>query len=142
MKKIIFTVLCCLLFWRCQKEVAKPQPLVSEAQMEDIIYDLTILEALKNNNPYFFEEKNIDPHTYVYKKYKIDSLQFVQNNRYYASNVKEYAKLYERVLLRIEQNKRENHSLLKKEAQQLAKPKLIDSIRKSKRERFEKPMID
>jgi len=116
MKKIVSLLACVLFLWSCKSEVEKPEKLFSEEQMVDMIYDLTILEAIKNNNPSFLENKSIDPYTYIYTKYKIDSLQFVQNNKYYASDVKEYAKIYEKVFSRIELNKSEVDTLLKKES--------------------------
>lgn len=129
MKKIVSIVACVLFLWSCKSEVEKPEKLFSEEQMVDMIYDLTILEAIKNNNPSFLEDKSIDPYTYIYKKYKIDSLQFVQNNKYYASDVKEYAKIYEKVLSRIEQNKSEADTLMKKESKTTTlQPMSKDSI--------------
>jgi hypothetical protein len=52
---------------------------------------------------------------YIYKKYKIDSIQFVQNNKYYASNIEEYKKMFERVKSRLEkENKKVGASMKKK----------------------------
>jgi hypothetical protein len=128
MKQIFLLLICLLLLSSCKDEIEKPEELFSKEQMVDMIYDLSILEAIKNNNPSFLEDKNIDPYTYIYEKYKIDSLQFVQNNKYYASNVKEYAKIYEKVQQRIEQNKSEVDTLLKKESNKNLQPISKDSI--------------
>ncbi|WP_291114099.1 DUF4296 domain-containing protein [Flavobacterium sp. UBA6135] len=122
-------IVCVLFLSSCKDEIERPEKLFSKEQMVDMIYDLTILEAIKNNNPSFLEDKNIDPYTYIYVKYDIDSLEFVQNNKYYASDVKEYGKIYEKVLSRIEQNKSEVDTLLKKESKKSAlQPISRDSI--------------
>ena len=34
---------------------------------------------------------------YIYKKYKIDSVQFSKSNKYYASDIDEYKKMFEKV---------------------------------------------
>lgn len=133
MKQFFLLLICLSLLSSCNDEVQKPEKLFSKEQMVDMIYDLTILEAIKVNNPIFLEDNNIDPYTYIYKKYKIDSLQFVQNNKYYASDIKEYAKIYEKVQQRIEQNKSEVDTLLKKESSKKSPPISKDSVLKIKK---------
>lgn len=65
--------------------------------MEDILYDLAVLDAIKTNDPVSLERKKITASTYVYDKYHIDSLQFVSSNHYYASDIHNYLKMYKRV---------------------------------------------
>lgn len=97
-KNIILSFLVSFLFFSCQKDaVKKPAQLIEEDTMIAIFYDLSVLEAIKSNSPNVLEVNQINPYTYIYKKYKIDSLQFVQNNHYYASNLKKYKKMYEKV---------------------------------------------
>jgi hypothetical protein len=60
--------------------------------MIDVMYDLSILDAIKYQNPASLETYKINPSQYIYKKYKIDSAQFAQSNIYYASNYKDYKK--------------------------------------------------
>jgi hypothetical protein len=42
------------------------------------MYDLSILDAIKYQNPASLETYKINPSQYIYKKYKIDSAQFAQ----------------------------------------------------------------
>ena len=65
--------------------------------MVDILYDMALLQAMKSYNPNMLDVMNINSTNYIYKKYNIDSLQFAQNNEYYASRIEEYQKIYEKV---------------------------------------------
>ena len=111
MKKAI-AFFCLFLLFSCNEgAVEKPQKLIEADQMVNIIYDLSILEAMHSRNPI---ENNISPHAYILKKYKVDSLQFAQNNRYYAADLANYKKMYEKVDARIQQEKNTVDSLVKK----------------------------
>lgn len=104
MKKIAILFLIFSVFASCQKSaIEKPDKLIEEDVMVNIIYDLAILEAIKSQNVTPLETHNINPNDYIYKKYKIDSLQFAKNDKYYASDIKKYKSIYDRVSLKIEQ---------------------------------------
>jgi hypothetical protein len=96
----------------CQKnKVEKPEKLINEETMVDILYDLAILDAVKSQN-ISETENSINTGKYIYNKYKIDSLQFVQNNKYYATQIDDYKKMYESVKRRLEQKMKVTDSLL------------------------------
>jgi hypothetical protein len=106
MKYFILFFLIVTLFAACnQLVVQKPDNLIEEDKMVDIIYDLALLEAIKSSNPQSLVHRKINQATYIYKRHKIDSLQFDQSDRYYASDINNYSKMYERVGKRIENNK-------------------------------------
>jgi hypothetical protein len=118
----------------CKEIVVEvPEKLIKEEKMIDIFYDLSLLEAMLNYNPSLMSRNNINPHTYVYEKYGIDSLQFVTNNKYYASNIKKYDKMYEKVQLRMEQTKADYDTLMKKQASEPKKEIVKDSLKPRKR---------
>lgn len=106
MKKIFIFLAFTFLFLSCQETIEKPDKLIEKPVMVDIIYDLSLLEAIKTNNNLLMQNLNVE--AFIYKKYKIDSLQLVQNSRYYASDVANYKKMYEEVAKRIEENKTQN----------------------------------
>jgi hypothetical protein len=85
----------------CKKEQAVPKPVkvIPEEVMVSILYDLSVLQAMSNHNIAPEINKNIPD--FLEEKYGIDSLQFVENNRYYASQIKVYQKIYEQVYERI-----------------------------------------
>ena len=103
MKKML--ILCCSFFGMLScntPTIEKPKNLIEKDKMVDILYDIALLEAIKS--------QNIDGgltskagNDYVYKKHKIDSLQFVQSNKYYAVNIEEYKKMFEEVKERLTQ---------------------------------------
>jgi hypothetical protein len=114
MRKSIVFLAVLIAFVSCKEEVVKePDHLIEEGVMVDIMYDLVLFEAVKNNNPGSLSEYQINPNQYIYKKYKIDSLQFVQNNKYYASNYVEYKEMYDEIAKRLERNKKKVDSLVK-----------------------------
>ncbi|OYU81126.1 MAG: hypothetical protein CFE23_06450 [Flavobacterium sp. BFFFF1] len=106
MKKLAFFFIAAFLWTGCNDNpVEKPKNLIPEDQMVDIIYDLSLLEAIRLSDPGAIREKKINPSTYVYEKYKVDSLQFAKSDHYYAGDINKYAKLYEKVEKRLEKRK-------------------------------------
>lgn len=92
--------------------VEKPENLIEEDVMTNILYDLSILEAMKSQNPYAPQNQSMNPKDYIFKKYKIDSLQFATSNRYYVSQIEEYKKMYDQVNVRLEKEKKAADSLV------------------------------
>ena len=124
MKKGILYIVAIFLCTACNETMAdKPANLIDEEKMADIIYDMSLLEAIKVANPNSLGEREIDPKTYIYKKYKIDSTQFAQSDKYYASDIDTYGAIYEKVTKRIEAVKSEADTLLKKKLQDTTKIK-------------------
>lgn len=115
--------------------------------MVDVMYDLSLLEAMKYQSPSAIETHKIDPTEYIYIKYKIDSTQFVQSNMYYASDYKEYKNIYDQINARLKKNKslveasikieKKRALLLKKTRQKLKVKKAADSLAKEKRKKLE-----
>jgi uncharacterized protein DUF4296/putative VirB-like lipoprotein len=103
MKKIIFFLSAMLVLASCKNElVARPEKLIAEDKMVEIIYDLAILEAMRSQHQQGQPDFAINPKKYIYKKYEIDSIQFAQSNHYYASDMGNYKKMYDKVAKRIE----------------------------------------
>ena len=102
MKNLLLILLISVLTQCNTRIIEKPENLIEEDKMIEIIYDLSLLDAVKSQNPIYLETNKINPRTYVYKKYSIDSLQFVKSNQYYASDVEAYKKMYDKVSQRIE----------------------------------------
>ncbi len=144
MKKIAGLLCAVLLLAGCNdKPVEKPDNLIPEDKMVNILYDLSLLDAIRLSDPISIIERKINPSTYIYKKYKIDSLQFAQSNRYYASDIDGYAELYKRVEMRLERDKKSIDSLSKiKSAAPQPKIELKDdSIPVKKRPKLKKRNI-
>lgn len=145
MKKFLLFFIAVVMLGGCKKElVSEPNNLISKEKMVDIMYDLSLLEGMKVQNAALLDSFKNNSNEYIYKKYKIDSLQFAQSNMYYAANYKEYEKMYNQVKAKIDKDKLEITSLIKSQAKkdslvEITKKKLklkkeADSIKRVKLE--------
>ena len=96
-KKVI--LLACLICLGCapQNSVEPPEQLISPEKMEDVLYDLSLIKALKNTNFQTEESKSFLTPDYLFKKHNIDSLQWEENLRYYSKNPKQFLLIYKKV---------------------------------------------
>jgi len=143
MTKISSFFIVLILLVGCKNELVKePKRLIEREKMVDIMYDLSLLEGMKAQNPALMDSIKYTSNQYIYKKYKIDSIQFAQSNIYYAADYKEYEKMYNQIKTRLDKEKNQVNSLIKAEAKKkmliaMAKKKLkekkeADSIKKAK----------
>lgn len=101
MKKFIVLVCSVFLVISCKDtSVTKPIDLIEKDKMIDILLDVSLLEAIKNQN-IGGGLSSKEGYNFLYKKYKIDSIQFVKSNKYYASDIEEYKKMFEKVKERL-----------------------------------------
>ena len=142
MKKSISLFVLVALFFSCNKDlVEKPDNLIDKKVMEDIFYDMSILDALKYQNPNSMYANGINPKTYIFKKYKIDSIQFSKSNAYYAADYREYKKMFDDLNNRVKKEKDAvdliNKKAEKKEAalKKAKEKKVQDSIKKAKKDK-------
>lgn len=147
MKKIISLLAIISVFVSCKEEVVKkPNRLIEKEVMLNIMYDLSLLDAIKYQNPASMDTFKINPKKYIYKKYKIDSLQFAKSNTYYASNSEEYTAIVVQLEDRLNKKKKEIAALIKAEQKKNKKKnkkkpaspttKLIDSLEINQRKRL------
>lgn len=115
MKKVVL-FLAILTFLGCKDDLVKqPKRLIERSQMVNIMYDLSLLDAIKYQNPAVLDSNQINPKQYIYKKYGVDSLQLAQNNVYYASDYTNYKLMFDEVVKRIENDKKKARALIKAE---------------------------
>lgn len=111
MKKTLAFLLLILFLFSCAKEkIQKPANLIPEDTMVEILYDINLLQALRNTNYAVYSQKNINPETYIYKKYNIDSLQLAESNQYYITDIDNYEKLLDKVISKINEEKTKYNS--------------------------------
>lgn len=113
MKKKACYILCCLVIFACQS-IDKPRPpqnLIPENKMVDILTDTYLSNAARGVNNRMIREKGYKLDKTLYKTYAIDSVQFIESNAYYASNLEQYATIIEKVTARLELLKKESDSL-------------------------------
>ncbi|WP_395061367.1 DUF4296 domain-containing protein [Flavobacterium sp.] len=111
MKKIIVLLFIAIAFFvsSCKKDlVEKPKNLIDKDKMENIIYDLAILEAAKSQTM-GMQTNYPKPTDFLKSKYKVDSLTFAKSTQYYASDIKEYKKMYDRIKERLKADSKKNN---------------------------------
>jgi hypothetical protein len=114
-----------LLFYACgSSHKDKPLNLIPQQKMEEILYDLAIIDGARIADPQGIIEANIEQQGFIFKKYDIDSAQFAQSNHFYSKDLDIYIAMYERVLSRIEKEKVLLDTIVKKNKQ------INDSIKK------------
>ncbi|WP_430906136.1 DUF4296 domain-containing protein [Maribacter sp. 2-571] len=130
-----------LLFQACgEKAIEPPERLIAKDKMITVLTDLTLLNAAKVTNISVLEENGVEPMAYLFQKHDIDSLQFVESNRYYASLPLVYEDIYVQIKKRIESQqetilaaKKEKDSikLIEREANKKRKKKKTDTVKGS-----------
>ena len=102
----------------CQqvKKTEKPKDLISEEKMADIITELSLLNAARNFNKKRLESTGLKTDSYIYDKFKVDSLQFERSSNYYAQEYVQYVRIYDSVDKRLDRLKVKWDSLKKEQA--------------------------
>lgn len=110
----LFLIFFCtiLVFISCQDAIEKPDNLIPEDKMIEILYDFALIEGIKSDAE--LNQGGLNPEEFIYKKYKIDSLQLVKSNEYYSSDVEQYSKMYQKVYDRIDLESKQLEAELKK----------------------------
>jgi hypothetical protein len=103
-----------LMFLSCQnvKDVEKPDDLIGEEKMTDILYDLALIDAARSTSRAKDSTKNLDPKTYIFQKYNIDSAQLAASQAYYLQEFNVNLRMYEEVRERLQERKEILDSLL------------------------------
>ncbi|WP_300568312.1 DUF4296 domain-containing protein [Flavobacterium sp.] len=144
--KTVVLFLSLLILGACsnKNDIPKPEKPIDKETMENILYDLALLQALKSYSPAKLIENKVNSATYIYQKYKIDSLQLVQNNNYFASNTEEYNLMFDRINKRLLEQKIAADTLVKKDLKIKAKKRRdsIASVNKEMSAKFKKQVKD
>lgn len=125
----------------CQdvKHTEKPENLIPKDKMADVLVELSLLQGAKTANRSMFLQLGIDHGEYVWERFDVDSLQFVESSNYYAENFDEYQEIYLEVQRRLEVMKVRYDSVreikeLERDSIRALNPK--DSMERAKEERF------
>lgn len=127
--KNLIAIFIVLIFLGCNSAIEKPNKpdnLISEAKMVDIMYDVYLLNAAKGVNKKILEKNGIMPEKYVFEKYGIDSVQFVNSNNYYAYDTKTYESILERIKIKLSTEKKKYEAI--EEAEEQDRARRADSL--------------
>ncbi len=98
MKHLLLLVVAMLMLSSCAEElVEKPDNLIPEDKMVAVIKEMAIVNAAKATNLSKLRENGVEPTSFIFKKFEIDSAQFVDSDRYYASKPLRYENMYKKV---------------------------------------------
>ena len=135
--KNLFIILLAILLTSCgEKLLDKPEDLIPKDKMINILKDITILNSARSTKVTVFHDYKIEPTTFIFSKYEVDSLQFVTSDKYYASLPNEYEAMYVEIEKQLD-NEKEEMSEAKKIKDSLD---LERNLKKSQRKRV-KPKI-
>ena len=133
MKRYILCLIVLLGMVSCKEEaVPKPDDLLSKQKMADILYDVTVINAMKGVDKKGLEASFLHFDTYIYKKHNTDSTQFATSNNYYSTNPLQYDKIYALVDMRLKKERTVIEAEMKKEQERR------DSLQKAKKEEIAK----
>ena len=98
MNRPLLVLLLALLWVSCGKKLLEtPENLIPKEKMVDILYQMALLDAIDNSHPQVLVDNGIRVMPFLFEKYGVDSLQFVQSDRYYASVPGQYEEIYQAV---------------------------------------------
>ena len=102
----------------CQdvKRPEKPENLIPKDKMVAILVESYTGNAARSINNRMLRDQVIALDSLIYKKFEIDSLQFVNSNAYYASQLNEYIAILKEVEERLVKQKAEIDTLIIREA--------------------------
>ena len=137
--KNLFVILFALLLTSCgEKLLDKPEDLIPKDKMINILKDITILNSARSTSVTVLHDYKIEPTTFVFSKYGVDSLQFVTSDKYYASLPNEYEAMYVEIEKQLD-NEKEQMSEAKRIKDSLGfrkkikeKPNKKNKLKKSK----------
>ncbi len=123
---IVFTLVSSCV----EKLIEKPDNLIPRDKMVAILEEMAILNGARENksNILVLKENGIDPTQHLFEKYDIDSISFVESDRYYASIPLEYVSMYEEI----------EASLTEKKEILEAKKKINDSLKLIEQQKLRK----
>jgi len=85
--------------WSCQdvKRPEKPENLIPEDKMVDILTETYLINAARSFDKLTILQNKVKLDSFVYKKFEIDSLQFAASNAFYTSDLNTYNGLFVKV---------------------------------------------
>ena len=110
------------------QKTEKPDDLIPEDKMIDVLTELSLVHAARNYNKFKLENTGINPDEYIYEKFDIDSLQFEKSNDYYSEQYTQYERIYDSVKARLQIMKSRLDSIREVEV------RIEDSIKRVKKD--------
>lgn len=104
--RIILTLIILIIVQSCKDfNNKKPENLISEDKMVEILFDLEIINAARGDNKKIIEEKISNVNNYLQNKYKIGIDQFENSISYYSSDILKYSTIIQEVEQKLDSTK-------------------------------------
>ena len=94
---IAILVALCLLSCQDVKFPEAPKNLIPEDKMVEVLTEAYLINAARSFDKKTILENKVKLDSFIYKKFNIDSLQFVESNAFYSSNLNTYNDLFVQV---------------------------------------------
>ncbi len=98
---LVFLTLFGILSCQDIPDVKKPEPFIEQSLMEDILYESVLVNSAKGYNPAELKLIGIQPQSYIYDKFDIDSATYAQNLAYYIADLEKYRTMNTKVLEKV-----------------------------------------
>lgn len=130
--RIIAVIISILFMLGCQhvERPERPEDLISKEVMVDILTDVYLSNAAKSVNNKIIRQKGIKLDSFIYKKYDIDSVQFVRSHNWYNADLDAYKDIFIEIEQRLIEMQRKTDSLNFKPKSKIQKKQ--DSLRKAR----------
>jgi hypothetical protein len=115
MKQIILFFLMCVFFLSCEspKQVeqveSKPEWVIEEEKMIDVIIDLRIVDAATYINTNLPPRNKVKDWEFVMNKHQIVDSIFTKSHDYYAGHPKVLSSIYEKVIDKLSEMQTDNY---------------------------------
>ena len=99
MKNIIFILLILFIPVCCELSNNKPDNLIDKKQMENIIFDILVLNSINTNS--LMSKVELISDEFIFERYSVDSIQFYESEFYYSKRPRDHFEIYSNVKKRI-----------------------------------------
>ena len=120
MKKVFrlgITLLAFILI-ACQFSKHKPDSILEQEAFENMLFDVYLLQSSEIYYPEILTKNGINSMTYIYEKYRLDSLSYAENINFYSSNFKNYHQIHLQIKQRVEDKLKNIDKVNKSKAEQ------------------------
>ena len=99
MRNLIFILLILFVPVGCDLSNKKPDNLIVKEQMENIIFDILILNGINANS--LMSKMEVIGDEFIFDRYSVDSIQFYESEIYYSKRPRDHFEIYSNVKRRI-----------------------------------------
>src|SRR5690625_1071613 len=100
----------------------KPKKLIPKEEMTEILMELYLANAARSVNVKTMEASEVRVDSLIFEKFGIDSLQFAENDAYYAADLNSYQEMFTVIEERLNRQEKILDSLLLQEKDKNHKP--------------------